>query len=308
MVTESSLTIAAIIPTHNREKLVYRALQSIIAQTHPVDEIIVVDDASDNPIERYLKERIDDKRLKVIRNEKNMGGSASRNRGAKETNCDLIAMLDSDDYWLPQKIEKQLEAILNNPNIDMVFSDQFVRYGDTEIRSYSTPTQGSLWDQLLDGWTAPNTTNLLIRRRVFEDIGGFDDQLSSCQDHDFWMQFGYDKHQAAFVAEPLSVMTDDASNRITQNFHQRLPGIQTFLAKWKPYIIEFRGEQGYQAFANEYYMKTMYRFFRATIKHRNIKDAWYLYRQGFIRNPLFYRRLLAFLSNRISRKPQVDNI
>src|ERR1039457_5279759 len=116
----SAPTASAVIPTYNRARFVGEAIDSILAQTRPVDEIIVVDDGStDDTIERLKKY------APAIRcvSQQNRGPSAARNRGIKEAHCDFVAFLDSDDLWIPRKIELQLDFFAQHPDIEFVFGN-----------------------------------------------------------------------------------------------------------------------------------------------------------------------------------------
>jgi len=101
-------TVSVIIPTYNRAHLVGRSIQSVINQTYQDFEIIVVDDGSTDNTEDIIKEfQKKDKRIKHIKHNKNKGGSAARNTGIRAARGEYIAFLDSDDEWMPTKLEKQ---------------------------------------------------------------------------------------------------------------------------------------------------------------------------------------------------------
>src|SRR4030042_5052103 len=103
-------TVSIIIPTYNRAHLVMRAINSVLDQSFQDFEIIIVDDASRDNTEKMVS-GIRDKRIFYIRHEKNRGGSAARNTGIKQARGEYIAFLDSDDEWLPEKLEKQLKVL-----------------------------------------------------------------------------------------------------------------------------------------------------------------------------------------------------
>ena len=108
---EKNPTVSIIIPTYNRAHLIGRAIQSVLNQTYQNFEIIVVDDGSTDNTEEMIKEfQKHDKRIKYIRHEKNRGGAAARNTGIKVARGEYIAFQDSDDEWLPEKLEKQMDV------------------------------------------------------------------------------------------------------------------------------------------------------------------------------------------------------
>ena len=107
----STTTIAAIITTHNRRELLERALNSVLIQTRPVDQIVVVDDASEDGTDILLNEmQKREPRIISVRNSTNLGFAKSRNIATSHCTTELIAGLDDDDYWLPPRIETLLAA------------------------------------------------------------------------------------------------------------------------------------------------------------------------------------------------------
>src|SRR5580698_546767 len=108
-----SRKVSAVIPTRNRPALVSRAVQSVLRQTHSDIEAVVVIDGPD-PETAAALEAIGDPRVRVIALAENVGGSEARNVGAREARGEWIALLDDDDEWLPEKIEKQIQSVLSS--------------------------------------------------------------------------------------------------------------------------------------------------------------------------------------------------
>ena len=117
MISAENSRVTAIIPTFRSEKFILRALESILAQTHQVDEIIVVDDASDDStvatVQQFASQH---KHIRIITNAKNQGPGRSRNTAWSAATTEYIAFLDADDSWHPNKIATQLDWFKNNPN------------------------------------------------------------------------------------------------------------------------------------------------------------------------------------------------
>src|ERR1700678_803249 len=111
-------TISVIIPTYNRADLIGQALESALAQTHPADEIIVVDDGSTDDTERVVAQYAG--QVRYMR-QVNAGPSAARNRGIQAASGDFIALLDSDDLWVKDRLERQLAALTLHPGLDFIF-------------------------------------------------------------------------------------------------------------------------------------------------------------------------------------------
>ena len=102
--------VSVVIPVHNGAKTLPKALDSALCQRVEL-EIIVIDDCSEDDLEHALIPYGRDDRVRVLKNEKNLGAAASRNRGVKEARGNYVAFLDSDDYWAPGKLEKQLQQL-----------------------------------------------------------------------------------------------------------------------------------------------------------------------------------------------------
>ncbi len=120
--TEKRPTVSVIIPTYNRAHLLGRAIESVLDQTYQDFEIIVVDDASADETEEVVKSFGDD-RINHIRHQKNKGGSAARNTGIKAARGEFIAFLDSDDEWVPKKLEKEIDRLQTLSNeVGVVYS------------------------------------------------------------------------------------------------------------------------------------------------------------------------------------------
>lgn len=106
--------ISIIIPTHNRLDLTRRAIESVFRQTYPNYEVVLVDDASTEDLKTLLKEFPE--KLRVIRNEISLGAQRSRLRGAEDAKGSFVALLDSDDWWAPEKLEKQIQQVTEKPH------------------------------------------------------------------------------------------------------------------------------------------------------------------------------------------------
>ena len=123
--------VSIIIPTFNTEKYIYKCIQSALNQSYTDFEIIVVDDCStDNSLE--VVSAFNDPRIRVYRNEKNSGPSYSRNRAIQMAKGEFIAILDSDDWWDPKRLEIMMDFI-NEKDVDMLFDDLlYIRDGENE--------------------------------------------------------------------------------------------------------------------------------------------------------------------------------
>lgn len=179
-----------IIPTYNRRELVQRAIDSVLAQTHPVDEILVVDDGSTDGTGEALRARYGER----IRYhwQANAGVSTARNAGMALATGRYFALLDSDDLWLPEKTARQVEWLDAHPEFGMVLCD-VVRV-DADGTPYDTFHRRDVLRE--DGWALrwlllnPSLVpaSVMFRREVFETCGGFDPTLRTAEDIDFHLR------------------------------------------------------------------------------------------------------------------------
>ncbi|MDY6934518.1 MAG: glycosyltransferase family A protein [Spirochaetota bacterium] len=250
------INISVIIPVYNRTKELLRALDSVYNQTSIPEEVIIVDDCSDYD----LSSDIDlsfytglNSNLIFIRNKKRLGAAESRNIGARIAKGKYLAFLDSDDYWDSHKLELQLKLALFNENIGLIYCDQWVIDSNGLNRpSGKQMINDNILDHLLKGWTAPNTSTLLIKKNIFQEIGGFDNTLASCQDHDLWMKIAITNVIVQYIPDRLSYFSTNSTNRISLNYENRLSGAKYFLDKWGNLITELKGTTYYKKFRKKY--------------------------------------------------------
>ena len=172
--------VSVIIPTYNRAHLVGRAIRSVLNQTYQDFEIIVVDDGSTDNTEEVVKSFIDP-RIRYIRHEKNKGAAAARNTGIKAAKGKFIAFQDSDDEWLPEKLQKQMKVFENAPpRVGVVYTDMW-RLRGGERRYWHSPAirpeDGIVYKQALDRVMGIGIQTAVIKRECFAKIGMLDEQL-----------------------------------------------------------------------------------------------------------------------------------
>jgi len=182
--------VSVIIPTYNRADFIIETVKSVLCQTYQDFEIIIIDDGSTDNTSDLIK-TIDDVRLKYIY-QKNSGLPASpRNVGIKKAKGNFIAFLDSDDLWLPEKLEKQVEILANDDNIGLVYCN--ASYFGADYHGDSTIVQkgysGDVFDKLIEKNFVP-ALSVMCRREVFTVAGLFDESknLRAVEDYELWMR------------------------------------------------------------------------------------------------------------------------
>ena len=219
--SSNSPKVSVIIPTHNRAHLISRSIQSVLNQTYQDFEIIVVDDGSTDNTKEVIKEfQRKDKRIKYIKHGKNKGGSAARNTGIKASRGEYIAFQDSDDEWLPGKLEKQIEVFKKEPvEVGIIYSDMWRITGNKKKYFYSPeimPKDKIIYEQALDysiGNIGIQTS--LIKKEAFAKAGMFDEKFPRFIDLEFFIRLS--KYYYFFhIKEPL-VNYFDADKGISSN-------------------------------------------------------------------------------------------
>lgn len=178
-------SISVIIPTFNRAATLSRAIDSVIAQTHTADEIIIVDDGSTDETQQLLANY---PQLKVIR-QQNLGVSAARNLGIAKASGEWIAFLDSDDAWLPTKLQTQLTALKENQDYRFCHTEEiWVRNGvRVNQMNKHAKSGGHIFERCLPMCViSPSST--LMHHTLFDSIGHFDESLPACEDYDLWLR------------------------------------------------------------------------------------------------------------------------
>lgn len=177
------MNISVIIPTFNRAPFILRAIQSIQNQSVQVNEIIVVDDGSTDETKKLL-ENID---ITYIY-QTNQGVSKARNTGIKAAKYEWIAFLDSDDTWHENKIQEHISLHVNNPDLLASYTDEhWVRNGKTiKQKSHQQKDEPSFLNSL--SLCKIGVSTFFCNKKIFDDIGLFDEKLIACEDYDLWLR------------------------------------------------------------------------------------------------------------------------
>jgi glycosyltransferase involved in cell wall biosynthesis len=180
--------VSAIIITHNRIDLVQKAILSVKNQTYPSIELVVVDDASDDRTKEVLSKIADEVGFRYIYISKveSKGGNHARNVGIMASRGLYIALLDDDDEWIPEKIDKQIMYLKSNPDYGAVTCSRIMEYNfkGKKKQRVSDRLKGDLKAKIWSR-TAFNTSEVMIRRDCFDKVGMFDEQLHFWQEYEF---------------------------------------------------------------------------------------------------------------------------
>ncbi|WP_223701279.1 glycosyltransferase family 2 protein [Sutcliffiella deserti] len=183
--------VSVIIPTHNRPNLLLLALQSIDKQYVKPDEVIVVIDGENEETERFLNGFQCTYNLTVKKIKESKGACYARNLGAEAASGDLLMFLDDDDLWEPKKIKSQLEIFNQQPEVGLVYTGKLVVYNTNRqkvIRRIPAKVSGDLFPKILEDNYIGTTSSVALKKSVFVEAGGFDNNLPTMQDYDLWIR------------------------------------------------------------------------------------------------------------------------
>ena len=218
------LRVSVVIPTYNREKFIVDCVQSVRAQSLLACEIIVVDDGSIDETYQNLKElgfgsRTSAKqKLRYIYQE-NRGVSAARNLGIKEAKSEYIALLDSDDFWLPTKLERQINNLRRNKaHVRLCHTGEIWMRNGLRVNSHKKHKKegGDIFLNCLK-MCCISPSSVLLHKSVFDDIGVFDENLPVCEDYDFWLRYCA-KEEVSFVNERLLIKNGGHESQLSHKY------------------------------------------------------------------------------------------
>lgn len=197
--------VSVVLPTYNREATVGAAIESVLRQTYRELELIVVDDGSSDSTEQFVR-GLGDARISYLRHANNRGGSAARNTGLAAARGTLLAFQDSDDSWLPHKLERQVGFLAEADEATAaVYCPYRRRYPDGRVESHpadpARAPRGAILRDLLRA-NMIGTPTVVARRSCYETVGGFDEALPRFQDWD-WMIRVAQSYSVGLIEEPL---------------------------------------------------------------------------------------------------------
>ncbi|HJU26547.1 MAG TPA: glycosyltransferase [Rhodanobacteraceae bacterium] len=222
-------TVSVILPTYDRLPLLRRAVDSVIAQTFGDWELIVVDDGSTDGTREYL-ESIVDARVRPLQLEHRGDITSTRSAGLRHARGEWVAFLDSDDLWVPAKLELQLRKLEARPECGWSYGayllvDAQERPLPERSRRLAVPVSGQVLEPLLAFKVSVSIVTLLARRSLVDEIGGFDETISVRSDYDFALRLAA-RSEACALSEPLALVRDHPGRTTSQRRHAELYAAQ----------------------------------------------------------------------------------
>lgn len=252
--------ISIIVPTYNRAAFIEEAITSVLEQTESDWELLIVDDGSTDDTRSILEPFLSDTRIHY-QYQQNQGQPAAQNKALESARGEFICFLDSDNAWLPRKLEVQLVAMKNNPDVDIIYGDNIKidehgnEIGRTSMRRYS----GNIASHLLkDNCVSVNTT--MTRRHCFDEMGGMNTERPVAADYDIWLRFST-KYRFLFIPEFFGryrIMADQISSDKRKRYDTNEKTIHDFLEQYPSAVTSQEAKNGLSVFYSrkaKYYAK-----------------------------------------------------
>lgn len=274
--------ISVVITTYNRARTLGRAIESVLAQTLQDFEIIVVDDASQDDPESVVR-AIGDPRIRYIRLETNRGAAGARGRGFSEARGTYVANLDSDDEWLPDKLERQIAVFDTSdlPRLGVVYGGVVNVLEDGTEQVVPAMVRGDIREHLLrQGYVVKGSFNTtLIRREVLEAVGDQDLSNPCREDFDYFLRIS-ERYQFDRVQDPVVRITKFGGDRLTSSDRKRILAYIRVLKRHREAYLDTPGSRFFAdhmmvakhlAWMNR--PRMAWKVYRYTLRHVRIPSA-----------------------------------
>ena len=259
--------ISVIVPTYNRVHQLPRALDSILCQSCSPKEIIVVDDGSTDETSALMTSEYPEI---VFIQQQNTGVSSARNVGIKRASGDWIAFLDSDDEWLPKKLEIQMKALYKNPEIKICHTNEiWIRNGKRVNPKKKHEKFGGWIFQKCLPLCCISPSSVIIHKSIFKEIGLFDYSLPVCEDYDLWLRITA-RNPVLYIEEPFLIKYGGHEDQLSKKYW----GMDRFRIKSLEKIISSRVLSDLdENAAKKMLMEKIYIFIQGAQKRGNIKEV-----------------------------------
>ena len=254
----------------------------------------MVDDGSEFDVAAFLSEehpRIASQ-VTLIRLPVNGGVSRARNVAVRNSVGHLLALLDSDDQWHPQKLAKQVAAFEKDPDLSLVSCQQWMVYGNRKRAQLREFHRHELFDHLINGWHPPTPSSLLIKRSFLDDIP-FAEDIRYLEDLDWWLKFSLLEPKVQWVDDFLMYYHLSEENRLSyMAIQDRFRKIDSVLTRWQEHILVEKGKKQYLTFQNHLYTYNALDAFVVFVRRRKFGSALKMV-TGYLWNRQEFYQLVA---------------
>ncbi|MBU0683198.1 MAG: glycosyltransferase [Candidatus Omnitrophica bacterium] len=302
------MLFSIVIPLYNGAKFIEHTLDSVLSQTYKNYEIVLVNDGSPDNVGEVVKRYIAcHSGIKFIYlKQKNKGLGGARNTAIKHANGEVIAILDQDDIWYPNKLEKVYAAYQKYPNVSIVCHDQYIREnGKIKCAAKTGPYEKDMYSKLLFKGNRISTSATTFKRSAIENVGYFSedvDNLHFVEDYELWLRMALNKSEFFFLPEFLGEYILHDNNYI--KMHEKI-------ASGEIYVINMHYKLLKHKKAFDWYRLRMrkadilfvlgYKLIK--LDHSYLKGIIYIFK-SFIADPLFFLGMIYkyFQVHRRSKK------
>lgn len=241
---EKEVTVSVVIPAFNRGQTIFGCLESVINQTYPAMEILVVDDGSTDNTRDIVSNFPSDKVFLLCQQHK--GAQAARNKGIISARGEYIAFLDSDDEWVPQMLEETVGCLLENGDGCVVYSDCYIQKDNRKVLWNLPDCNGNSYAALLK--KPGPTISFLAKRKLLLEIGLFDEKVAVYQEWDTVIRLAQ-KAEFVHIHKPLYIYNRHGGETISKTGRKDISGYGYIVDKYRKSII---GICGYDVLLQHY--------------------------------------------------------
>lgn len=255
---------SVIIPTFNRASTILRAITSVMKQDYKSFELIVIDDAStDNTLSL-----LENKNLILLKNQKNSGVSASRNLAAKKAQGEYLAFLDSDDEWLPSKLQKQFEVIKEKKTKLVHTEEIWMRNGVRVNQMKKHQKAGGDQFKRSCELCILSPSSVAIERETFFELGGFREDFVVCEDYDLWLKYT-SLYPCEYIEVPQIIKYGGHSDQLSR----KLVAMDYYRIKSLDFILDNRelSDEKFD-FARKILLTKSRNLIKGYLKHQNLEN------------------------------------
>lgn len=288
-----NIDVSCVVVTFNRLEKLKKALDSIENQTYKNTEVIVIDNCSTDGTKEYLENEELEKNIKIIRMTRKENGNVCRNVAVRESRGEYIAFLDDDDFWEKTKLEKQAAKVASRSNVGLVYCGSYVTNNDRIVASRLPKKEykGNV-SEIIFCEIFATTSCLLIKKKLIEKVGYFDEKLTHWQEYDLMIRLAQITN-FEYVDESLVYIDNTPKGRLSNtNIDLWFSSVERIIKKYSEIINGLSIETNKKRVCF-FYLDAANRYYTA----KNIVPSWkYLYKAWYVsRSIKDFIRLIFFL-------------
>lgn len=272
---------SVVIPSFNRAYCLSRAIESVLEQSFSNFELIVVDDGSTDETEELVSSYLVDSRVRYFKTE-NQGVSRARNFGVEQARGEYLAFLDSDDQWLPNKLQLQMSFLEAHPECRVVHGEEIWIRREVRVNPMKKHKKsgGDIFKKATR-FCCMSPSTIVIKKDFFQQRGGFDENFPVCEDYDLWLRLCFDQ-DVGFISEFLIKKYGGHDDQLSQRFHS----MDYWRIKALKKILSFPIDSEQKEIVEKEILKKRKILLKGYKKHQNLRDYDEIFYSGLEVSPL----------------------